>query len=200
MSKNKEKSANGPLSQYPWSIIFARWFFVASELGIALYFAFTFNINFGLLFLIYAMICGTVFLPLLRCTKCYYYGKRCNFGWGTWVSRMSPKSEDKVYSSAHGLTFLFWPIRAIPIGLGSIQIVGAVKFSLSNIGEGFSEASSAFVGALDYFELTLLAIYLLVIYLHRKFYRSRACSRCFQREACPVYNYEVILRDTDNIE
>jgi hypothetical protein len=200
MSENKEKSSIVALDKFPWSIIFTRWLFLCAELGIALYFVFNFKFNIGLLFLIYALICGMVLLPLLRCTKCYYYGKRCNFGWGVWVPKIFPKSDDQVYSSAHGVSFLFWPLRVIPIGLGSIQIIGAIKFSLAVIGEDFAEIYSIFIGSLDYFDLLVLAVYFIVIYLHRKFYRSLACTRCLQRDACPVYNYEVIpreLSDTD---
>jgi len=195
MSKNKENYSISPLDKFPCTIILTRWLFLGIELGIALYFVFNFKFDFGLFFLIYAMICGMVLLPLLRCVKCFYYGKRCNFGWGVWVSKIFPKSDDPVYSSAHGLSFLFWPVRALPIGIGSIQIIGAIKFSLSVVGEGFAEVYSVFIGSLDYFDLIVLAVYFIIIYLHRKFYRSQACTRCHQRQVCPVYNFEVIPRE-----
>jgi len=196
MRKNKEKSTHPALDRFPFSTIITRWLFLGAELGIALYFVFDFKFDLGLLFIIYALICGTVLLPLFRCVKCHYYGKLCNFGWGVWVSRIFPKSDNTEFSSAHGLSFLFWPLRILPIGFGSIQVVGAVKFGLEKISEGLTAAYTVFIDSLDFFDLGALAAYLIIIYLHRIYYRSRSCSRCHQLKICPVYNYEIISDDT----
>jgi len=192
MGKNKSKTSATLIDRFPISTILARWLFTGAELGMAFYFMFNYKFNFGLIFVIYAIVCGFVILPLIRCTKCYYYGKLCNFGWGVWVSKMFPRSDDTVYSSAYGISFLFWPLRVFPVGLSLIPIAGAVKIWISSLGEGLSFASSLFVKSIDYFGLILLGCYLLIIYFHRKFYRAKACSRCHQQTVCPVYDKSII--------
>ena len=124
----------------------------------------------GFIFLIYALVSAFVLLPLIRCVRCGYYGKRCNFGWGVMVSKLFPRAENSPYQSTYGYTILLWPLRIIPIGAGILKIIDGILGGFSVIPQG------------------LFGIYLGVILIHRVFYRARACRRCRQRTICPVYD------------
>jgi hypothetical protein len=40
---------------------------------------------------------------------------------------------------------------------------------------------------------SILGLYLLVIFVHRKFYRASSCSRCQMRDSCPAYDSRAVL-------
>jgi hypothetical protein len=167
---SNSKTKKTLLDSYPYRIIFTRWFFAAAEMGLASYFVFSFHFQLGFLFLIYGLVCVFVLLPLIRCVRCGYYGKRCNFGWGVMISRLFPKAEGESFFSAYGYTVLIWPLRIIPLGVGFLRII------------------DGFMGGFHFVPQGLLGIYLLVMIIHRRFYRARACTRCRQKDVCPVYD------------
>jgi hypothetical protein len=173
MAEIPQRSLAPLKDQYPWSVILFRWFLVALEMGLATYFVVNFKIEFGLLFVTYGVICVFLLLPFVRCVRCYYYGKRCNFGWGEWVSKIFPQDQS-AFSSMYGYTILFWPLRILPLGLGAIKILGAIR------------------GAPELKDPILFGIYLLTLIIHRRFYRSSACVYCHQRTECPVYDSHVM--------
>lgn len=178
---------------FPWSRIAARWIFALAEMGIASYFAFDFGFRTGLIFLIYGFVGIFVLLPLARCVRCYYYGKACNFGLGLWAAAFFPESRDKRFASAYGFTIFLWPLRIIPLGLGVIPILGVIRYGLS-IPSGYAiDMLEAMVMNLRIVPHGLFVIYLAVIYLHRKYYRSRSCSRCHHKIDCPVYDKKALL-------
>ncbi|MEE9554077.1 MAG: hypothetical protein V3W18_07230 [candidate division Zixibacteria bacterium] len=181
MSSSVPKKQPSTVDNYPIRIIAVRWFFIAAEMGLATYFAFLFTMfNLGFIFLIYGFISAFVLLPLIRCVRCYYYGKRCNFGWGKLVAFLFPKADDGTFSSRYGYSFIFWPLRIIPIGVGFIQIIDGFMSGFGFVPQG------------------LLGIYFIVIFLHRKFYRKAACSRCRQRSECPVYDSSIMRGTAGN--
>jgi hypothetical protein len=166
------------LDEYPWRIILFRWFLAAAEIGIATFFVSRIRLELGVMFLAYGVVCAFVLLPAIRCVRCYYYGKRCNFGWGKWVSNIFSRSDNSPYASVYGFTILFWPLRMVPIALGLMSF------------------SSVISGAFALDPNGLFLIYLFLIFLHRRFYRARACTRCHQRESCPVYDSQAMLLNT----
>jgi len=113
-----------------------------------------------------------VLLPLIRCTKCYYYGKRCNTGWGLLASFAFPKGEEIYFQSGYALTFLLWPLRILPIGIALLNLIDGLTF----IPDG------------------LFGIYIIMILLHRLYYRSSNCPGCRQKEVCPVYDPGVLAK------
>jgi len=155
---------------FPYRVIIVRWLFAGAEMALATYFVFNFKFPLGVFFLIYGLVCLFVLLPLIRCVRCRYYGKRCNFGWGVLVSRLFSRADTDDFSSSYGYTFLFWPLRILPIGLGMLKIPAGFT-------DGFKVMPHALFG-----------IYLLLIILHRRYYRSAACQRCRQKEICPIYD------------
>ncbi len=181
MANIDSSRSQAPVDRYPYSIIISRWFFAVAEMGLASYFVFLFKFEVGLFFLTYGVVCAFVLHPLIRCVRCYYYGKRCNFGWGVMVSRLLPKVEGESYASSYGYSILFWPLRIIPFGLGLRDVIF-----------GFSPGYQFLLQG-------LFGIYVLMIFLHRWFYRKLACSRCHQRPGCPVYDAKAIMGNTRNV-
>jgi hypothetical protein len=194
-----EDSNRRYFDNFPLSAVIPRWIFALTEMGLASYFVFKFGFQSGLIFLIYGFVGIFVLLPLTRCTRCFYYGKVCNFGLGKWVPLFFPESKEKVYSSAYGYTILLWPLRVIPIGLGIIPIIGAVRNGLSVPGGEFGDMVNAFLISLQFFPQGVFVIYLIVIYLHRRYYRSRSCIRCYHISDCPVYDKNSLLRDAGEL-
>lgn len=182
---------------YPREKILVRWLFALAEMGIASYFVFNFGFRTGLIFLIYGFVGIFVILPLSRCIRCYYYGKFCNFGLGKWVSLFFPESKDKKFASAYGFTVFLWPLRIIPLGLGIIPIIGVIRYGL-NIPSGYPlDMAKAVITSLRIIPHGLFVIYLAVIYLHRKYYRSKSCPGCHHKTDCPVYDKKALLGTMD---
>jgi hypothetical protein len=161
------------LDKYPWSKILPRWFLGAAEIGISIYLVAGFHMYIGLAYAAYWILALFVLLPLIRCTKCYYYGKRCNTAWGLWAGFAFPKGDPIYFTAGYALTFLIWPLRIAPIGLGLLGLIDGVKF----IPDG------------------LFGIYILVIIVHRLYYRGVNCRVCRQQHVCPVYNPHVLVTD-----
>ena len=164
---------NGGLQRYdtyPWRKILPRWFFGGLEAGISTYMVIGFSLDLGLVFSSYWIFSMLVLLPLIRCTKCYYYGKRCNTGWGLLAFFAFPKGEEIYFQSGYALTFLLWPLRILPAGIGLLNLLDGLSF----VPDG------------------LFGIYLIMMILHRLYYRSSNCPRCQQKEVCPVYDSSVL--------
>jgi hypothetical protein len=171
MTENNRTQAALPYDNFPKRIPFVRWLFLILEAGLAVYFALSFRLDFGILFLAYGIVCLFLIFPLIRCVRCSYYGKRCNFGWGRfWISNLFPKIENEQFGAYHGWSIFFWPLRIIPIFLGAILLPNWI------------------LGKFEFVPHGLFIIYLVILFSHRRFYRARACVRCRQRDVCPVYS------------
>lgn len=158
---------------FPVSRILPRLILGVAEAGISIYLVIDFKMNFGLAFSAYWIFSMLVLLPFIRCTKCYYYGKRCNTGWGLLAAFMFPKGEARYFQAGYALTFILWPLRLLPIAIGLLGLIGGIKF----MNDG------------------LFAIYILIILLHRLYYRKANCPRCHQQEVCPVYNPHIMIQN-----
>jgi hypothetical protein len=138
-------------------IFFARLFFLA-EAGLTLYMIFSRRMEYGILYLIYALISIFLLMPLLRCAQCDYFGRRCSLGWGAWASKMVADEYRGLFKDQTGLNIIFWPLRLIPILFGISDIVGAL------IKETFAFENYYIYGS-----------YLLVLILQRLFFHTRVC-------------------------
>ena len=151
---------------YPFSRIIPRWILGLSEICLSIYLVISFKANLGLVYGAYWVFSLFVLLPLIRCTKCYYYGKRCNTGWGLLAGFAFPKEQQKYFHAGYALTFLIWPLRFLPIAVGLLNLIGGLTF----LSDG------------------LFGLYLLIIVAHRLYYRSFNCPVCYQKGCCPVYD------------
>ncbi|MCD6162680.1 MAG: hypothetical protein J7K40_09750 [candidate division Zixibacteria bacterium] len=158
------------LDVFPWLRILPRWIFGAAEIGLAVYLVITFHLDIGLVYCAYWVFSLLVLLPLLRCTKCYYHGKRCSSGWGIYSGFIFPQGEQVYFQAGYGFTILLWPLRLAPIGLGLLNLMDGVVFNPDG----------------------LFGIYIAVIIIHRLYYRLISCPACCQKETCPVYNSAVL--------
>jgi hypothetical protein len=163
-------STGQKLDSYPWSKILPRWLLGGIEIGISIYLVIGFHMYFGLAYAAYWIFSLFVLLPLIRCTKCYYYGKRCNTAWGLWARFAFPPGDQVYFTAGYALTFLLWPLRFFPIAFGLLNTIGGFTF----IPDG------------------LFGIYLVAIILHRLYYRRVNCPVCYQQGICPVYNPHIL--------
>jgi len=163
---------------YPFSRIMPRWILGIAEICISIYLVITFHANMGLLYSAYWVFSLFVLLPLIRCSKCYYYGKRCNTGWGLWAGFAFPKDEQKYFHAGYALTFLIWPLRLLPIAIGLLNLLNKLTFLSDGI----------------------FGIYLLVIIIHRLYYRLFNCPVCYQKKCCPVYDPLILKQDPSSVD
>ena len=157
---------------YPWLRIIPRWLFGIAEIGLSIYLVLLFNANLGLIFGAFWAFSLFVMLPFIRCSRCYYYGKRCNTGWGLIAGFAFPKSDPIYFQAGYGLTIFLWPLRILPIGLGILYLRTGITFNPDG----------------------LFGIYLAVLILHRLYCRIVSCPICHQKDVCPVYNPRVLAK------
>jgi hypothetical protein len=171
-----------PIDRYPWRVVFVRWALLAIEAFIGIYFVLNMRLELGIIFIVYGVVCLFLLLPIIRCVRCAYYGKRCNFGWGVWVAKIFPRDEVNSQTAFYGYTLLFWPLRIIPILLGFMKFLGGFTMVIAGRFEEFHLVPHA-----------LFLIYIAALILHRPFYRSVSCPKCHERLQCPVYNSRAML-------
>jgi hypothetical protein len=164
------KPINTDPEDFSRNIVFLRRLFLLIEAALATYFVISFKLELGVFFIAYGVVCLFLLLPLIRCVRCGYFGKRCSIGWGKWVAGIFPRDELSPPDAYYGYTMLFWPLRALPILLAVKSILDGIMGKFSLIPHG------------------LFGLYFIVLYLGRRFYRARACPLCLQKTNCPVYN------------
>ena len=157
-----------------------RWLLGIIEIGLSIYFVIRFNTNLGLIYGAWWGFSLFVLLPLFRCSHCYYYGKRCNTGWGLLAGFTFKKGNPEFFQAGYGLTILLWPLRLLPIAIGLLDLKGALGGEFSFIPHG------------------LFGIYILAILLHRLYYRAANCPVCHQRSICPVYDPKALVEPTNS--
>jgi len=161
------------IDKYSWWKILPRWILGAGEIGLSVFLIISFHEILGLFFSAYWVLSLFVFLPLLRCTKCYYYGKRCNTAWGLFAGFAFSAGEQVFFQAGYGLTMLLWPLRILPFGIGILKLINGFSFNPDG----------------------LFGIYVAIIILHRLYYRTACCPTCYQKGICPVYNPQVLSQD-----
>jgi len=120
----------------------------------------------------YAILCVlTIFLSLkLRCSYCFYYGKRCGFGFGILSKIFFSQGESKEFNNSKNvIPVLIFSMCTliIPVIVGIVLLI--VDFSV--------------------FHLIYLILYILVAFLPNFFMRNKVCERCEQGKlGCPAYD------------
>lgn len=120
----------------------------------------------------YAILCIlTIFLSLkLRCSYCFYYGKRCGFGFGILSKLFFSQGESKEFNNSKNvIPVLIFSIcvSIIPVIVGIVLII--VNFSV--------------------FHLIYFILYITVAFLPNFFMRNKVCERCEQGKlGCPAYD------------
>ena len=165
-----------PLDNFPQRVAVLRWLLLIIEAGLATYMIFNFHQAIGILYLAYGIVSLFLIFPLIRCVRCNYYGKRCNFGWGKWwVAAFFQRDTESNYADYYGWSALFWPLRLLPILIGLRTLPGLIS------------------GRFNFESHGIFLIYLTILFLHRRYYRARACTRCLQKAICPVYTGRAVM-------
>lgn len=164
-----EGSLPGPVPErfnesYPVSLLALRALFGLAEAIMAVYIIFDFYNIFAYLYASYLAIAITIILPLARCTRCYYYGKVCHICWGKVASFLYPKGKEELFRENFKYSVFLHPVWIIPLLLGLVQMARLR----------------------DLRTLLIFAIYLIVLFISRRFLQWRAgCRWCHQRLFCP---------------
>lgn len=115
----------------------------------------------------YAIFIIVMILIVLRkhpCSDCYYYGKRCNTGWGILSAYMFKRNSGN-YELGIKLAAIVWSFATIVPMIGMIAIL-IVNFSTYN-----------------------LLIFILFVILTRinMIIHRKACMKCKMKYVCPAY-------------
>lgn len=127
----------------------------------------------------YATLCIlTIFLSLkLRCSYCFYYGKRCGFGFGILSKIFFSQGESKEFNNSKNII----PVLIFSLGTSIIPIVGGVILLIVNF---------------SVLHLVYFILYILVGFLPNFFIRNKVCEHCEQGNlGCPAYNKIIKQRD-----
>jgi len=154
---NIDSTAKGRPEYSGGHIFFSRLFFLF-EAGLALFLIYSARMEYGILYLIYALICIFLLMPLFRCAQCDYYGRRCSYGWGKLASKMVKDEYRGLFKNQTGLNVIFWPLRLVPILLSLSGILGSI------VSETF-----------DFRNYYIFGIYLFILILQKLFFKSRVC-------------------------
>ncbi len=130
---------------------------------------FSFNLIAGIFYVILCIL--TVFLSLkLRCSYCFYYGKKCGFGLGILSKIFFSQGESKEFNNSKNviLVLIFsMCVSIIPVILGIVLLID--NFSVLH--------------------LIYFILYILVAFLPNFFIRSKVCKDCEQGKlGCPAYD------------
>jgi len=125
-----------------------------------------------LLGLFYLFLCIITLLcsMKLRCTHCFYYGKRCYSGLGVLSKIFFSKGDSEEFTNpkkVFPIAILSFSILLLPILIGIFLIINNLSIQI----------------------FILLFIYILVGILPNFFLREKLCEKCEQGKlGCPAYN------------
>lgn len=130
---------------------------------------YSFNSIAGIFYIILCIL--TIFLSLkLRCSYCFYYGKRCGFGFGILSKIFFSQGESKEFNNSKNVipVLIFSMLTSIiPVIVGIVLLI--VNFSV--------------------FHLIYFILYIIVAFLPNFFTRSKVCEHCEQcKLGCPAYD------------
>ncbi len=113
----------------------------------------------------------TIFLSLkLRCSYCFYYGKRCGFGFGILSKIFFSQGESKEFNKSKNII----PVLIFSLGALFIPVVIGIVLLFVNFSVLY---------------LFYLILYILVAFLPNIFIRSKVCEHCEQGKlGCPTYD------------
>jgi hypothetical protein len=166
---NNIDSTQTPRPDYSGGHIFFSRLFFLIEAGLALFLIFSDRMEFGILYLIYALICVFLLMPLFRCAHCDYYGRRCSYGWGKLASKMVRDEYRGLFKNQAGLNIIFWPLRLVPILLSLSGILGSI------VTETF-----------DFRNYYIFGFYLLILILQMIIFKSRVCPAPIDSGGSPI--------------
>lgn len=82
------------------------------------------NIWFIILYIAYCLLAAFFIMPLLRCTKCFYYQKLCSTGFSLVAQRLYKKKINSSFKEGMWHNIFLLPIALIPLS-GAIYLLAA---------------------------------------------------------------------------
>jgi hypothetical protein len=149
------------LEEHPWSFIVLSNFLILLMIGLGTYACYLFHPWAAMVYLPWSLIMCYVVLRKLVCANCYYYGKRCDFGWGLISAKLFKKGDIEEFN------------EALPVVLTTYSIMMFLPLILLAITRMFTT-----------FPLLLMVIILVIIILFMGPTRRVGCSRCKMRIYC----------------
>jgi len=123
----------------------------------------------------YAIFCIlTIFISLkLRCTYCFYYGKRCGFGFGILSKVFFSQGESKEFSNPKNVI----PALIFSMGTSILPIVVGIALLIVNF---------------SILHLVYFLLYIIFGLLPNFFIRGKSCAKCEQGKlGCPAYDKKI---------
>ncbi|QEE14290.1 hypothetical protein DSAG12_00101 [Promethearchaeum syntrophicum] len=120
----------------------------------------------------YAIFCIlTIFLSLkLRCTYCFYYGKRCGFGFGILSKVFFSQGESKEFNNPKNVI----PVLLFSLVTSLLPLIVGVTLLIVNF---------------SILHLVYFILYILFGVIPNFFIRSKSCAKCEQGKlGCPAYD------------
>jgi hypothetical protein len=163
----KEKLYKEGLEKYPLGWVIGQNIFFLVYFGIGFFGMLPLQIHdFPIVSTLYAFFLAIMLLFVLRkhlCTHCYYYGKRCNTGWGKLSSFLFNKNSGN-YQVGVKLAGITWMLATLIPIIGIIGVL-ILNYSLSN----------------------LILLILFILLTPANFIRhKKACEKCKMRFICPA--------------
>ncbi len=120
----------------------------------------------------YGILCIlTIIVSLkLRCSYCFYYGKKCGFGFGILSKIFFSQGEFKEFNNSKNVI----PVLIISMCTSIIPVIVGIVLLIVNF---------------SVFHLIYFILYILVAFLPNFFMRNKVCERCEQGKlGCPAYD------------
>ena len=151
-----------PKDTYPWALIILRWIISGLIFALGFYIFNNFNQMAAIIYSIYAVLGIVVILPLSKCRNCYWYGKRCQIGWGKVAYFLFPKGKEEDFHLSLHFTLLLTPIWVLPSLLALLKL-----FTQRNL-----------------HWLIIFALIFILPFMKRWTRKGLACRRCLHRRLC----------------
>ena len=88
------------LEEFPWDIVAFANFLILLMIGLGTFACYLFHPWAAPIYLIWSLVMCFVVLRKMVCPNCYYYGKRCDFGWGLISGRFFQKGDIDEFNKA----------------------------------------------------------------------------------------------------
>jgi hypothetical protein len=162
---DKEKAFEPAFCEnYPKHIIVIRWIILLIAFALGIYVLLDLHHMLAIVYILYSVIALTLILPLSRCVSCFYHGKLCNTGWGRVAFYLFKKGDESKYVEHYNYAIFLHLLWLFPLLVALLQLVRKR----------------------DVLALSILVIYLFILFVEKIVLKKLCCKRCHQKEFCPA--------------
>jgi hypothetical protein len=164
------------LDEHPWSFIGLSNFLILLMMALGTYACYLFHPWAAMVYLLWSLIMCYVVLRKLVCANCYYYGKRCDFGWGLISAKLFKKGNIEEFNDA------------LPVVLTTYSIMMFLPLILL----GYTMTYESFP---NFLKLILIIIILIMIISFMGPTRKKGCFHCKMRIYCKGSAAKLVVCD-----